>query len=130
LTYAESKIELNNIDKSVLDAINIIRQRPDVNMPLLTVIGSQSQMRDIVRNERMVELAFEGLRYFDIMRWKIAENVMPGKVYGLTYLENNILKTVEVTAFEKVFNKNKHYLWPIPQTEKVLNPNLSQNPGW
>jgi hypothetical protein len=35
-----------------------------------------------------------------------------------------------VTAFEKVFNKNKHYLWPIPQTEKVLNPNLSQNPGW
>lgn len=130
LTYAESKIELNNIDKSVLDAINIIRQRPDVNMPLLTVIGSQSQMRDIVRNERMVELAFEGLRYFDIMRWRIAENVMPGKVYGLTYLENNILKTVEVTAFEKVFNKNKHYLWPIPQTEKVLNPNLGQNPGW
>ena len=99
-------------------------------MPLLTVIGSQSQMRDIVRNERMVELAFEGLRYFDIMRWRIAENVMPGKVYGLTYLENNILKTVEVTAFEKVFNKNKHYLWPIPQTEKVLNPNLGQNPGW
>lgn len=130
LTYAEAKIESNSIDQSVLDAINKVRQRPDVNMPIITTIGTQSQMRDIVRNERVVELAFEGLRYFDILRWKIAEFVMPGNVYGLTYNNNGTPTTVQVTAFTKVFDKNRHYLWPIPQTEKVLNPSLGQNPGW
>jgi hypothetical protein len=130
LTYAEAKIESNSIDQSVLDAINLVRKRPDVNMPTLTTIGTQEQMRDIVRNERVVELSFEGLRYFDILRWKIAETVMPGKVFGLTYDDRGVAKTIEVTAFQKIFNKNRHYLWPIPQTEKDLNPNLGQNPGW
>lgn len=130
LTYAEAKIEANQIDQTVLDALNRVRQRPDVNMPVLTTIGSQAAMREMVRHERMVELAFEGLRYFDIRRWRIAETVMPGKVYGMTYVENNVLKTVEVQAFEKVFNKDRDYLWPIPQKERELNPNLTQNPGW
>lgn len=130
LTYAEAKIESNSIDQSVLDAINLVRQRADVNMPIITTIGTQSEMRDIVRNERVVELAFEGLRYFDILRWRIAEFVMPGNVYGLTYNNDGTPATVQVTAFTKVFDKNRDYLWPIPQTEKDLNPGLGQNPNW
>jgi starch-binding outer membrane protein, SusD/RagB family len=55
---------------------------------------------------------------------------MPGKVYGLTYKDaNGILKTVEVAGWTQVWD-DKSYLWPIPQKEIELNPNLSQNPGW
>lgn len=129
LTYAEAMIESNKIDKSVVDAINTVRQRADVNMPLVNLL-SQSEMRDIVRRERLVELGFEGLRYFDIRRWRIAENVMPGKVYGMTYVDNGTLKTIEAPAVERKFNKNRDYLWPVPQKEKELDPELGQNPNW
>jgi hypothetical protein len=130
LTYAEAKIELNQIDPSVYDAINKVRQRADVNMPAITTGKSQVELRAIVRKERMVEFAFEGLRFFDIRRWKIAEQVMPGKVYGLTYKDaGGNLQTVEVPGWTQVWD-NKNYLWPIPQKEIELNPNLTQNPGW
>ncbi len=128
LIYAEAKIELNQIDQSVLDAINLVRQRPDVNMPPITSISSQNVMRDILRKERMVEFAFEGLRFFDIRRWRIAEDVMPGDLYGMTYTDaSGQLQTISKPSFVRVFDKNKHYLWPIPYREIVLNPNLSQN---
>lgn len=129
LTYAEAKIELNQIDQSVLDAINQVRQRPDVNMPAITGAFSQAELRNIVRRERLVELAFEGLRFFDIRRWRIAENVMPGKIYGMTYMKNGTANVVEV-AFEKTFRANRDYFWPIPQKEVDLNPALTQNPNW
>ena len=130
LTYAEAKIELNELDASVYDAINEIRQRPDVNMPVITTGKSQDELREIVRHERLVELAFEGLRFFDIRRWRIAEDVMPGKVYGMTYEETiGNLKTVEVLAWENFFSE-RNYLWPVPQAERELNPGLGQNPNW
>ncbi len=131
LTYAEAKIEADQIDQSVADAINEVRQRADVNMPPLTAIGSQEEMRNIVRHERMVELAFEGLRYIDIRRWKIAENVIPGKLYGMTYTDNTgTLQTIQIQSFEKTFDKSRDYLWPIPQKERDINPALTQNPNW
>ncbi len=69
-------------------------------MPPITQGKTQDEMRQIVRHERLVELAFEGLRYFDIRRWKIADQVMPGKVYGVTYTdENGDLQTVEVPGW-------------------------------
>jgi hypothetical protein len=130
LTYAEAKVELDQIDQSVYDAINEIRQRPDVNMPEIATGKSQDDLREIIRHERLVELAFEGLRFFDIRRWRIAEDVMPGKVYGMTYVDDNAeLQTVEVTAWENFFSP-RNYLWPIPQTERELNTNLDQNDDW
>ncbi len=130
LTYAEAKIELNQIDATVYNAINMIRQRPDVNMPIITGGKSQNELRIIVRHERLVELAFEGLRFFDIRRWRIAENVMTGKVYGLTYKDSNgNLQTVEVPGYTRFWD-NRNYLWPIPQKEIELNSNLTQNTGW
>ena len=130
LTYAEAKIEANQIDQSVLNAINEVRARPDVNMPPYTTLASQSSMREIVRRERLVELAFEGLRFIDIRRWRIAENVIPGQVYGMTYNDKGNLKTIVIASFEKVFNKNRDYLLPIPQKEIEINRNLIQNPNW
>ncbi len=130
LIYAEAKIELSQLDKSVLDAINLVRQRPDVNMPPVKELGSQEAMRQLVRKERLIELAFEGLRYIDLRRWRVAEQVLPGKVYGMTYVDNGVLKTVEAPAFERSFNKNRDYLWPSQQKERDLNPSLTQNPNW
>lgn len=130
LTYAEAKIELNHIDQTVFDAINEVRQRPDVDMPPISAPKSQEEMRKIVRKERSVELAFEGLRFFDIRRWKIAETVVPGPIHGITYVLNGQLDTVLVSAFNKQFNPKRDYLWPIPSDERLLAPQLTQNPGW
>jgi hypothetical protein len=130
LMYAEAKIEANNIDQSVLDAINEVRARPDVNMPAISGVLDQTTLRQIVRDERVVELAFEGLRYFDIRRWRIAED-LTGIIYGMTYVdEGGQLSTIALTGFDVSFNKDRDYLWPIPFNELVLNPNLTQNPGW
>jgi hypothetical protein len=131
LTYAEAKIELNQIDATVVEAINQIRQRGDVKMPIVTLQGDQQYWRELVRHERKVELAFEGLRYFDIRRWKIAEEVIPGKVLGMTYKNGNgDYVTEEIPSFNKTFNASRDYLWPIPQKERDINPKLSKNPNW
>jgi hypothetical protein len=130
LTYTEAKIELNQIDASVYTAINSVRTRTDVGLPALTTGMTQAQLREAVRQERTVELAFEGHRLFDIRRWKTAAQVMPGKVYGITYYSGVNPVTVEVPSVTKTFDATKHYLWPVPQKEKLLNPDLGQNPGW
>src|SRR5699024_2551687 len=68
---------------------NEVRQREDVMMPVIDNTGqSQNELREIVRHERKVELAFEGLRYFDIRRWEIAPEVMNGPVRGITSVQN------------------------------------------
>lgn len=131
LTYAEAMIEQNIIDDSVLSAINSIRQRADVQMPLVTEEFGQTTMREIVRRERLVELAFEGLRLFDCRRWKTAEQLFPGKVQGMTYKANDgSWQTVTIDGFIKIFDPGKHYLFPIPQKEMDLNTNFTQNPKW
>ncbi len=132
LTYAEGKIESNAIDQSVLDAINLVRQRADVMMPAYSGVYSQSQLRQIVRDERVRELCFEGLHYFDIRRWKTAETVIPGMLLGMTYTDiaTGQLKSISLPGYVRSFDKNKEYLWPIPQKELDLNHSLTQNPNW
>lgn len=130
LTYAEARVELNQIDQSVYDAINEVRQRPDVDMPEIEAPKSQEALREIVRKERTVEFAFEGLHFFDIHRWRTAEEVVPGPVYGITYVSNGKLDTIKVSAFTKAFDPKRDYLWPIPYDERTLAPGLSQNTGW
>ncbi len=147
LTYAEAKIELNQIDQSVIDAINMVRGRSGVNMPLVTLGISQEDLRGIVRYERTVEFADEGFRLFDIRRWKYAEHVLPGNVYGRrrkahwydpvtpqidqyghsTYPNADQLFNV-ISA--NTFDASKNYLWPIPQKEIDVNKNLKQNTGY
>src|SRR5437762_11115874 len=85
LMYAEARIELGEwADASVAGALNQIRDR--VTMPHVT-LTSQQQAIDLVRNERAVELAFEGLRFADLRRWRIADAVMPGFAYGIDYID-------------------------------------------
>jgi starch-binding outer membrane protein, SusD/RagB family len=126
LMYAEAKLELGQVDASVLAAVNQVRAR--AGMPNFT---AATLTRDELRNERRVELAFEGLRLFDIRRWKIAEQVMPAPVVrGIDYLDAaGALRTATVPASARAFPA-RNYLWPIPQAELDLNANLKQNPGF
>ncbi|WP_372947272.1 RagB/SusD family nutrient uptake outer membrane protein [Mariniphaga sp.] len=145
LMYAEAKIEKNNIDQTVLDAINQVRQRPNVNMPEITTTN-QIELRKIVRRERKVELAFEGLRLYDIRRWKIAEKALNRPVFGRPKGSYDIINVPDIDEdgiphygsdennlriiTDRSFNPNRDYLWPIPQAEMDVNPNLKQNPGY
>lgn len=147
LTYAEAKIELNEIDNSVTAAINEVRSRPSVQMPIIQSSMTQSELRDLVRYERTVELAQEGFRLFDLRRWRTAEHVMPGNMLGrrvkahwfdeIVPSFNAYGKPVypdERSVFQIIstntFNPSKNYLWPIPQREMDVNSMLEQNPGW
>lgn len=147
LIYAEAKIEANDIDASVYEAINRVRQRPGVNMPAISNGKSQEQLRSIVRKERKYEFAGEGLRLFDIRRWGIAGEVMNGAFYGRVprgYLaaapaidENgtpdyaNVPNLAGMRVVElRTFNNVRDILWPIPNIEILTNKQLVQNPGY
>lgn len=135
LTDAEAKIELNKIDASVYADINAVRNRAGMPSIDQSVYNSQTTLRALVRNERRVEFAFEGLRFFDIQRWKIGAQVMNGAIYGAKTgtvdpntgkytITGNPLK-LETRTFA-----DKNYLWPIPQSEIDIDKNLKQNPGY
>jgi hypothetical protein len=90
--YSEAKIELNEIDESVLAAINKGRDRAYANSahenPAVTTTD-QDELRLKIRNERRSEFAFEGLRYMDLIRWKLAEEALTGFTYGLASVSSN-----------------------------------------
>ena len=136
LTYAEAKIELNQIDNTVYDAINQVRLRAGLPVVDQSKYSTQTQMRDLVRRERRVELATEGLRWYDIQRWKIGEQVMTGPVYGarISNIDANgnvtYTSTEHVKVEDRVFNPAKNYLWPIPQSQMDLDKTLTQNPNY
>ena len=137
LTYAEALIEQNKDLSAAIDVINEVRSR--VNMPPVTEIN-QAGLRKRVRNERRVELAFEGLRWYDMKRWKIADEVMNGPVYGvrpgtvnMTTGEVTFSSTSHITVGdERVFRDDRDYYFPIPQEDIDSNAALqgNQNPNW
>tara|TARA_R110000868_G_scaffold1647_4_gene13286 strand:+ start:6312 stop:7973 length:1662 start_codon:yes stop_codon:yes gene_type:complete len=147
LNFAEAKIESNQIDQSVYDAINEIRDRASVGMPPITSGKSADELRTLIRRERVVELAGEGFRLFDIRRWRLAEEVLKPVTYGIileggyelqgipSFNEN---ETPDYSAYSDIyrvsvnspFNANRDYLWAIPQKDIDVNPNLNQNPGY
>ena len=135
LTYAEAKIESNQIDNTVYDAIDLVRKRAGLPAVDQTKYASQDQLRTLVRRERRVELALEGLRWYDIQRWKIGQ-VMNGPVYGLRFSSIDASGNVTYTSTghakieDRVFNPAKNYLWPVPQSQIDLAKKVMQNPGY
>jgi hypothetical protein len=91
---------------------------------------SKDELIQIVRNERRCELAMEGLRHKDIMRWRIADKVLNGWCHGFYTGETVGTDNGYVRVENRKFDANKHYLWPIPQHDRDLNSNLTQNPNW
>ena len=145
LMYAESKIELNEIDATVTTAINAVRARG--GQPA-TTLSSQSDLRTLVRRERAVEFASEGLRLFDLRRWDIYAKANSVPIVGISldpaipaarpvFDANNIPdystsinQRIRFRAQTRTNTNAKYKLWPIPQSEIDNNPGLTQNPGW
>ena len=154
LNYAEAKAELGEADQAVLD-MSINRLRDRVGMPHMTVaIGfvdpdwefpTLSPLINEIRRERKVELACEGFRFDDLMRWR-AHHLINRPLSGASFAQFEALTwepplgEISVDADGYIFpwmgtpgwqfDPSKHYLNPLPTQELTLNPNLEQNPGY
>lgn len=141
LLYAEALNEWQGPGAEAYKWINLVRGRagiPDVevswsNPNWVNQVGKHATkvgFRDIIQQERMIELAFEGQRYWDLMRWKKAPEILNENIKGWDidfatapeYYREKIL-------FSRTF-RLRDYFWPIPTNEIIRNTNLVQNPGW
>ncbi|HBK31262.1 MAG TPA: RagB/SusD family nutrient uptake outer membrane protein, partial [Porphyromonadaceae bacterium] len=116
LTYAEAKIMLNQVDDLTKKCINDIRVRAGLDMKYADVTlpeyasYTQQQWIELIRHERRLELAGEGQRYDDIIRWRIAEDVLNKPAEGHTRIIDNHKETLKVE--DRSF-KPHNYLWPF-----------------
>ncbi|MCK9412890.1 MAG: RagB/SusD family nutrient uptake outer membrane protein [Prolixibacteraceae bacterium] len=151
LTYAEAKAELGTLTQEDIDK-SIKKLRDRVGMPNLVISNitndpkwdfpTLSPVINEIRRERRVELATEGFRWQDIARWAGADELIVGKK-PIGFKASQITSTffpVDANGFLDPFKSaltngyefkiGRDYLDPIPQSEIVLNPKLTQNPGW
>lgn len=133
LILAEAENEYSGPTSEVYEAIDEIRER--AGLEGLEEGLDQGQMRDRIKHERRIELAFENHRFFDVRRWKDAEKTQSGKVHCLNIYEGNALNDDKfyerVECEERIFQSPQHYFFPIPQTEIDKNKDkLVQNLGW
>jgi hypothetical protein len=143
LMYAEALNEVKAApDADVYEYIQKVRRKAglDVGSDLVTTWAQFSTnpskpttkigMRDIIRRERLIELAFEGVRFWDLRRWKLAEDYFNKPIRGWNIYGST---TKDFYQLQNIFYRNylsKDYLWPISQSEMLRNPNLVQSPGW
>lgn len=132
LNYAEAQNEAAGPDASVYDAINQIRRR--ANMPELPEGLSKETMRERIRNERAVELAFEDQRWFDILRWAQGPEIIAQPVYGMEVERQNdgsfgYSRKELPGQYQRVFEPHMHR-YPFPRVEIQKSQQLEQNPGW
>lgn len=126
LMYAEARNEASGPEESIYDVLDLIRHRADLPSVDRNKYANQATLREFIRNERRIELAGEGLRYFDIIRWQIAEDVLNRQVTSLEV--PGWLPLINVQT--RVFLPSKHYVWPIPQKAIDQSINLEQHSEW
>jgi hypothetical protein len=162
VTYAEALYEYNGsiTNEQLEKTINIMRSRVGFNVKLTNEFVSANglDMLEEIRRERTVEFIDENFRFDDIIRWKIAENVLPQYIVGAKFVDdetsksrgdlqarltdtNGMLNGIKVYDQEGMyvielkdsrrFDPKKDYLYPIPLNEIALTGNaITQNPGW
>lgn len=158
LNFAEAKEELGTLTQADLDkSINLIRERagmppldinvgytdPNWNFPELSPVMNE------IRRERRIELALEGFREDDLMRWAAADEIIQGarwkgakfvegvsfpeiedQISDISVDENNYIDRYQNSISDFGFDETRDYLYPIPTNELSINENLNQNPGW
>lgn len=128
LNYAEATNESQGPTGLVYMAVEAVRQRAGLNPSTLPGGLSQSDMRLAIQHERRIEFAFEGMRFFDVRRWMIADTSQDQMMHGM-----EVDRSAAGTVY-KVFNVRQHnfsdamYLWPLPLSEIAKSPQLQQNP--
>nr|WP_320154016.1 RagB/SusD family nutrient uptake outer membrane protein [uncultured Draconibacterium sp.] len=142
LNYAEALNEYSGPSEEVFEALNTVRQRsgiPTVQESWSNAAWAKTPnkhetkegLREIIQQERMIELAFEGQRYYDIRRWKMAAEYFNKPVTGWSVDESAINKFYTVkNVGQRAFLTPRDYLFPIKLDEIIVNSNLEQNPGW
>lgn len=137
LSYLECKIKSNDpITQDLLDqTINLVRTRESVNMPVVTETDPTG-LWEILKRERRIELAFEGLRYWDLVRWGEAYDVMNRSFYGMhitwdpeNYDRYEVGPRGHYYVADLVFRASD-LPWPFPQDELDINSNLVQKDNW
>lgn len=155
LIYVEAKAELGECIQPDIDkSINLLRRRAGMPNLIITDLVKDPMsdfpelpvLIDEIRRERRVELALEALRYDDLMRWK-AGKLLEKTVRGMKYVpsqyptvvvgkhididkEGFILPYWNILPNGRKFDETKHYYFPLPTEELVINPNLKQNSNW
>lgn len=128
---------------SAVDAINMVRNRVGMPKVKAAIAADALKLRELIRNERAVELLFENHRWFDLRRWMIAEEVLnvPNPIKGVKVTASNATKLkpnpgnvftyqlMDVTEEVRVFER-KHYWYPMGDDEAKRLVNFKQNPGW
>ena len=140
LMYAEALNETSGPTADVHKYLDLIRKRAGLESvanawqkystnPLKPT--TKDGMRALIRRERLIELAFEGIRFWDLRRWKesVKEINTPVKGWDINQKDASAYYQVR-TIFQQKFIAPRDYLWPIRLSELTVNPNLIQNPGW
>ncbi|GGK61151.1 hypothetical protein GCM10011405_06650 [Rufibacter glacialis] len=143
LTYAEARLEQGKLTQQDLDmTINKLRDRVGmVHMNIADLAAKGLDLREEIRRERRVELAREGQRYFDLLRWKqgdlLAQDVKGMKKSLIPSFAQKFVASFPVDEkgyliinTGRRFDAGRNYLWPVPFNQLQQNPNLGQNPGW
>lgn len=153
LIYAEATFELQGkkLTQTQIDySINRLRDRVNMHRMNLDELGAWGMdLETELRRERRIELAGEGTRYADVMRWregelrfgraitgpslKVCMNDLGANPYpdtGVDEFGDVIYEKSTAEGGARYFDATKHYLWPVPNPERQKNPLLGQNPGW
>ncbi len=142
LLYAEAQNEASGPSEEVYKYLNLIRER--AGLPTIQnswtnyssnpgAFLSKEGLRTIIRNERNIELSFEGHRFWDLRRWKLAGTLLNGNITGWDRsgtADRPDLFYTPTTYFNMKFVVPRDYLWPIRESNLTVNENLVQNPGW
>lgn len=138
LNFAEAENEyLSSPSQEVYDAIIALRKRAGIEAGNDNLYGlpkreemTQVEMRKVIQNERRIELAFEEHRYWDIRRWRLAEEIYAQPIEGM-FITTSLTETsyIPQTVLTVAWD-NKRYLYPIPYSEVIKNKNMVQNPNW
>lgn len=135
LGYAEALNESQGPTDEVYHYINLIRQRAGI--PDLQIGLSQTEMRKAIQQERRIEFNCEGIRFNDIRRWKLGETYLSGNLWGMNFrgsVKSDDSNNPDAFYVRKLYKSRsftkKQYIWPVPQSEMDINPNLVQAPGY
>jgi hypothetical protein len=136
LNGAEAAAELG-LEAEARDFIEPVRSRAGLTQNLRLEPYSGIALRDRIRNERKIELAFEDHRYWDTRRWRIAEEVLSVQIMGLRSLRHVDALGQETFTYETIVAESqkmnflaRHYYMPIGQNRVTNNPKLLENPGY
>jgi len=139
LNYAEALNEIEPNHPDILKYVNLVRQRagvPDIQTVYPAAVGDQNEMRKRILQERQVELAFEGDRYFTLIRRLMMNDPKVQTIYRMNTITSDGGQGFAFADFNKrtlLQNRvwaDKMYLFPIAQSDRDKNTSLVQNPGW